>query len=149
MLKLSPLFSDGAVLCRGKELRIFGEAEDGALIHCELTDGAGRLLAQGDGEAADGKFLILLPPQKAGTDCRLKVTDGRDALCALDLSIGDVFLAGGQSNMELELRNADEGQELIRGHVNPMVRYFNVPKHAWMSEAREEAWRQAGLPVVK
>ena len=27
MLHVSPLFSDGAVLCREKELRIFGEAE--------------------------------------------------------------------------------------------------------------------------
>ena len=148
MLKLSPLFSDGAVLCRGKELRIFGAAEDGAKVRCELADGAGRLLARGNGEARDGKFLILLEPQEARTGCRLKVTDGRDTVCALDLSIGDVYLAGGQSNMELELRNADEGQELIRGHINPMVRYFNVPKCARFSDERDQAWAEARWQAI-
>ena len=32
MLKLAPLFGNGAVLCRGKEIRIFGEAENGRTI---------------------------------------------------------------------------------------------------------------------
>ena len=78
MLRISPLFSDGAVLCRGKELRIFGEAEDGARVHCELRDGMDGLLAQGDAVAADGRFLILLAPQEARTGCRLLIADGED-----------------------------------------------------------------------
>ena len=114
MLKLSPLFADGAVLCRRKELRIFGEAEDGARVRCELRDREGALLAEGEGKAAGGKFLILLPPQEAGTGCALRVTDGRESLEAEDLCIGEVFLAGGQSNMELELQNADLEQKNLR-----------------------------------
>ena len=47
MLKISPLFSDGAMLCRRKEIRIFGEAEDGARVTCELQDERGRVLAAG------------------------------------------------------------------------------------------------------
>ena len=148
MLKISPLFSDGAVLCRRKEIRVFGEAEEGAEVHCELRDERNGLLAQGDGTACGGKFLILLDPQEARTGCRLVIASGEESFCSLDLSIGEVYLAGGQSNMELELQNADEGPGLIAGHVNPMVRYFNVPKHAWMSEAREEAWRQAGWQAI-
>ena len=78
MLRISPLFSDGAVLCRGKELRVFGEADDGARVRCELMDEKDRLLARGDGIAVKGKFLILLPPQEAGTGRRLIVSDGRE-----------------------------------------------------------------------
>jgi len=141
-MKISPLFSDGAVLCRGKELRIFGEAEDGARVSCELRDERGALLAAGNGIARDGRFLILLPPQEARTGCRLILSDGKDTFTALDLSIGEVFLAGGQSNMELELQNADEGQVLSARHVNPMVRYFNVPKFGYSCEERDDAWRQ-------
>ena len=141
MLKISPLFSDGAVLCRGKELRIFGGAREGARVSCELRDERNRLLAAGNGVAAGGRFLILLPPQEARTGCRLVLSDGEDTFTALDLSIGEVFLAGGQSNMELELQNAAEGQKLIAAHVNPMVRYLNIPKFGYDCEERDAAWK--------
>ena len=149
MLKLFPLFADGAVLCRRKELRIFGEAEDGARVRCELRDGGGALLAEGEGKAAGGKFLILLPPQEAGTGCALRVTDGRESLEATDLCIGEVFLAGGQSNMELELQNADEGIGLIKEHSHPLVRYFNVPKCACFGEKRDAAWAKARWEEIR
>ncbi|MBQ9253037.1 MAG: hypothetical protein IJ188_10440 [Clostridia bacterium] len=148
MLKVSPIFSDGAVLCRGKELRIFGEAADGARIHVELRDGKDALLAQGEARAFGGRFLAVLPAQAANTGCRLLISDGQETFCALDVSIGEVFLAGGQSNMELELRNADEGPELIDSHVNPMVRYFNVPKYAWFSQERQQAWGQVRWQAI-
>ncbi len=148
MLKLSPLFSDGAVICRGKEIRLFGEAEDGARVHGELRDEKDRLLAKGDAEARDGHFLILLPPQKAATGCRLVVTAGGETRIALDISVGEVYLAGGQSNMELELQNADEGQTLIAAHVNPMVRYFNVPRFGYFCGERDQAWAQARWNAV-
>ena len=46
MLKVAPIFTDGAVLCRRKEIRIFGEAEEGAEVRCELRDEKDRLLAR-------------------------------------------------------------------------------------------------------
>ena len=142
MLRISPIFSDGAVLCRRKELRIFGGAEDGTRVRCELRDAKDALLARGEGIAREGQFLILLPPQEAATGCRLMIFAGNERYTALDICIGEVYLAGGQSNMELELQNADEGQELIAGHVNPMVRYFNVPKFGYFCAEREKAWEQ-------
>ena len=148
MLKISPLFSDGAVLCREKELRIFGGAEDGARVHCELRDGKDALLARGSDIARAGRFLILLPPQEARTGCRLVITDGQDTVTSLDISIGEVFLAGGQSNMEMELQNAAEGPELIASHVNPLVRYFNVPKYARFCPERDAAWDRAGWQAI-
>ncbi len=143
MLKLSPVFSDGAVLCRRKEIRVFGEAEAGTLVQCELRSGQNALLARGEGEARNGHFLVLLPPQEAAVGCRLIVSGGGDTAASLDICVGEVFLAGGQSNMELELQNADEGQALIRGHVNPLVRYFNVPKFGYFCPERDEAWKAA------
>ena len=142
MLKVSPLFSDGAVLCREKELRIFGEADSGALIRCELRDRDHRLLAEGTGVAQDEKFLILLPPQKAQINCTLLLTSETESCTARDIAIGEVFLAGGQSNMELELQNADEGLALIAAHQHPLIRYINIPKFGTFNEAREEAWNR-------
>ena len=130
MLKLAPLFGNGAVLCRGKEIRIFGEAENGRTITVTLGDAACVCTAR------EGRFLARLAPMEAATGLTLTVTDGTDTVTSTDIAIGEVYLAGGQSNMELELQNADEGQQLIAVHNDPDLRYFNVPKKSvWNADA--------------
>ena len=131
MLKPSALFTDGAVLCRGKEIRLFGEAGDGMRVSVSLTAADGRLLAENSGAVRDGKFLVTLPPQEAQAGCRLVFTDGTETAEAGDIAVGDVYLAGGQSNMELELQYALEGPETIPALDDPLLRFFNVPKQAY------------------
>lgn len=140
---LSPLFTDHAVLCRGKELRLFGTAQEGEELTLALNDAGGRLLAKDTARAQNGRFCFRLPPQEAQTNCSLILSDGKETLIFTDIAIGEVYLAGGQSNMELELQNADEGQELIPRHMNDWVRYFNVPKFARFSPEMEEANKNA------
>ena len=136
MFKVSPLFGDHAVLPRGKELRIFGSGEDGVRLTARLTDAAGNLLGEGVCTAKEGCFLLRLPPQQAQTGCTLTITNGAEEVIARDIAIGEVYLAGGQSNMELELQNADEGPCLIQNHDDADLRYFNVPKRSlWNAEA--------------
>ena len=147
-LKPSALFTDGAVLCREREIRIFGEAADGAMIRVTLYDADRRILAENEGTAADGRFLIALPPQKVRTGCRLTISDGESTVAAEDIAIGDVYLAGGQSNMELELRNAEEGPDVAAGFRDPLIRFFNVPRIAVADRKQREAfdatrWRAA------
>ena len=145
---LSPLFTDHAVLCRGKEIRLSGTAEEGAVLTLTLNDDGGRLLAREGAKAQNGRFCFRLPPQEAQTNCSLILSDGQDALIYTDIAIGEVYLAGGQSNMELELQNADEGQALIPKHLNSQVRYFNVPKFARFSPEMEEANKNAKWMTV-
>lgn len=142
MLKLAPLFGNGCVLCRGKELRIFGQAEEGSIVTVRLNDAEIQCVTK------DGQFLACLPPQKAATGCTLTVTCGEECITVTDVAIGEVYLAGGQSNMELELQNADEGPQLISQHNDPDLRYFNVPKKSvWNEEAiqanEQSHWEKA------
>lgn len=149
MLKVSPLFTDGAVLCRGKEIRIFGEAEDGIPVRVELRDDRGQLLAENEAESVKGRFLALLPPQEAGSGLGLTIAQGDECFKALDICVGDVYLASGQSNMEWELQNADEGRELIKSHDNALVRYFNVPRRAYVCGEAEEAFENTRWQKVE
>ena len=48
MLKPCSLFSDGAVLCRNKEIRLFGKAEAGANVRAELRDSTGKMIAEAE-----------------------------------------------------------------------------------------------------
>ena len=147
--QLAPLFRDGAVLCRNKEIRIWGTAEEGTRLTLILRNEWDQELGRDEAVAQEGKFLFRLPPQKAQVKCTLTLADGQNSVSYSDIAIGDVYLAGGQSNMELELQYADEGKDLIPVHSNPLVRYFNVPKFARFIPEAEEANENAHwLPVA-
>ncbi len=137
--ELSSLFSDKAVLCRRRELRIFGRAEDNVDVTVTLLDASGSVLGTDTAHARDGRFIAVLPPQEASVHCTLRVSDGLTEALACDIAIGDVYLAGGQSNMELELKDADEGPEAVLRHENLLVRYYNVPKFAMNTPEAEKA----------
>ena len=139
-LEPSPLFTDGAVLCRDRDIRIFGEAAEGMPVKASLQDRDGRTLAENEVTAKNGRFMISLPPQKAQTGCRLVIISGGEQAAAGDIAIGDVYLAGGQSNMELELRNAKGGTDQVRD--DNLLRFFNVPRKACVCEEQQRAVRE-------
>ena len=149
MFVLAPLFGNGAVLARKKEIRVFGTAADGTELRASLANDAGETLAEAVCVAEDGRFLLRLAPQTARTGCTLTVTDGEQTVTSVDIAIGEVYFAGGQSNMELELQNADEGLALIEKHLDPDLRYFNVPKKPIWDESAIEAERQSHWESIR
>ena len=135
MFKVSPLFGDHAVLPIGKELRIFGTADEGENIHARLTAADGTLHGEGQSTARAGRFLVHLPPvETAEGSFTLTLTSGAAEYTAHDLRPGLVFMAGGQSNMEWSLWNSDGGQAAIAAHDDPDLRYFNVPRVSVLDE---------------
>ena len=139
MLRPASLFTDGAVLCRDREVRVFGAADTGKRVTARLEDSRGNVLAEESSHAQDGRFVIGLPPQTAKTGCRLILSSGEERLEASDIAFGDVYLAGGQSNMELEVRNAKGGADAIPD--DPLLRFFNVPRMARVCEEQQQAVR--------
>ena len=140
MFKVSPLFGDHAILPVGRELRIFGTADEGEVIRARLTARDGAVTGEGVSAARDGRFLIHLPPQTLGAGpFTLTLTSDSMTWTAADLATGFVFMAGGQSNMEWGLWNARGGQEVIRSHDDPDLRYFNVPRVSVLDEKGQAA----------
>lgn len=148
MFAPSPLFSDHAIVPCDQEIRIFGQADEEESIRARLTDSFGLTICEGGCRARWGRFLLTLPPLKPGMGpLTLTLTASSGEFTATDLQAGYVFLAGGQSNMELALWNADEGQALIKTHDDPDLRYFNVPRVSVLNDAAKEAhaaarWQQ-------
>ena len=134
MFKVSPLFGDHAILPMCKELRIFGTADEGEIIRAVLTTEDGTVTGEGISTAREGRFLIHMPPQERGTYTLTLISDSM-TWTAADLVTGFVFMAGGQSNMEWGLWNARGGQEIIKNHDDPELRYFNVPRVSVLDEA--------------
>ena len=146
MLRPASLFTDGAVLCRDREIRIFGEADSGAEVSAVLLDRGGNMLAEAACRSRDGRFLLSLCPQEAQTGCRLVLSSGEERAEAEGLAIGDVYLAGGQSNMEMELRNAAGGTEAAE--EDPLLRFSTVPLMALEHEEQQKAVRETRRPPV-
>lgn len=121
VFKAAAVFSNNMVLQREKPVIIFGTGENGKRVVGEI-DGI-----KGKAKVIDGKWRLQLPPHTAGKDYTLTLTCGEDTISFSNVAYGEVWLAGGQSNMELELQNCAEKEALVNDK-NPNVRFYYTPK---------------------
>ena len=134
------LVSDGMVLQRRAPVVVWGWATPGGAVSVELAGHAARVLA-----GADSLWRAELPALEAGGPHVLTVA-GADTLRVRDVLVGEVWLASGQSNMELTVRRADRAAEEIASAAFPEIRAFNVPRREARTprhDVRGGAWRPA------
>ncbi len=117
-VKLHSLFADHMVLQRNKPIKIWGQAPKGETIVAELN-GQKKVGVVGPGRT----FSIEFPAMEAGGPYILKVNNEQ----INDLYLGEVWLAGGQSNMEWSLKNCDSYEEELGAEVFPNVRMIKLP----------------------
>ena len=123
MLKLAPIFTDHAVLQRGKPVRIFGTA-DTQTVTVRYRDAAVTAPVR-----PDGTWTAVLPAMPAGAPETLTVTADSETLTREDVVLGDVWLCGGQSNMELTLGNSKDPAPALAACADQNVRLYHVGKH--------------------
>ena len=140
-MKLSYLFSDGMVLQRGKKNYIWGETSP-EIIVAGILDGK-KFNTKAD---THGMFVAELPDLPVGGPYCMEI-NGDEKRVIRNIMSGDVFLLGGQSNMELRIkfvteRFADEIEKIN----DSFIRKFDVPKEydfgekrQWLSQGRWES----------
>lgn len=139
-LELPPLFRDHAVLQRDKIIPVWGKAEPGTTVKVQLNGHTARTLAN-----LEGNFSAYLPAQTAGGPFELTVTEVESGktITSKDIYIGEVWLAGGQSNMAWALKQV---KSVDTGKIDlPLIRFFAVPlttQPGKLTEAQGE-WKQA------
>jgi len=122
-VRLPRLLSDGAVLQRDVPVTIWGWADRKERVQVFL-DGK----RVGVGEVNDGAWKIEVGPFPAGGPHRLLIA-GRNRVTVDDIWFGDVWVAGGQSNMELTMeRVATRFPDIANGANFPLIREFRVPR---------------------
>ena len=127
MLRAAAVFGDHMVLQRGKPVNVFGEASGPVEVSL-----AGRSAAA---YPENGRFLAVLPALDAGGPYSLTLRSGRETVTFTDVMVGEVWLCGGQSNMELALVNAAGGPEENAAASDPLLRFYTVPEAATAEEA--------------
>lgn len=93
----------------------------------------------------DGRWQISFKIEKPGGPYCMVLTDDRDTLVLDDILVGDVYLAAGQSNMELEMRESKE-KKLPSYRSN--VRIMTVPKYIYPFEDDNQRWKELNEETV-
>ena len=120
--RLPRLFGDGMVLQRQARIPIRGWNAPARPVSVTLAGVTRRTLTTGGGE-----WRVTLPPRNAGGPYTLVVRSGADSIVVRDVLVGDVWVASGQSNMELPLVNTTGAAATIAAANDPRIRHFKVP----------------------
>ena len=124
-MKISSIYSDGMILQRDTENIISGTFEAGEVIGVSFDNTVLEVISDNE----DFKWKAVLPPTEAGGPHEITITGKEGEMKISDILFGDVFVLGGQSNMELPLIwTTDFHYDEIRSADYSMIRQFEVPK---------------------
>lgn len=144
-MKLHGYFTDNAVLCGGKEAKIFGFAEAGEEIIGELKGAEKEFRAKTVADE-NGKFMLEFPEIKRGYEkFTLTVCGKSDAQVCENIVFGEVYYAAGQSNMEYALRYLEKRDKLISDYASEHIRFINVPCFSVMQDKDGRFWGDGKL----
>jgi sialate O-acetylesterase len=126
------------VLQRRKPICIWGRASEESEISIELAVESTHTVA------INGEWKAYLPPMEAGTGYSLKISSGCCKIILEDVAIGEVWLAGGQSNMEFLLRDDADAASAVETDT-PEIRCFEVPKKSYPGQEKDRDYSTVGL----
>jgi len=141
-LVLPQVFGDHMVLQRDQNVRFWGWAAPNEQISVEVDGFAVTTKA-----SPEGKWEVLYPSHVAGGPYTIAVK-ASTRIELTDVWFGDVWVAGGQSNMEWKLGGKINNWEAeIADSDYPQIRFFDVPRELALSPHDNISggeWRVAG-----
>ena len=137
-LKISPIISDRMVIQRNCSFPVWTASK----VTVTFLD------KKYESKEINGKWLATLDPVKAGGPFNMDILSDSDSITIKDIYAGDLWLCGGQSNMEMQMQRlrddfgeewekleiGDKGQGIINQVTNIsdscslLIREFRVPQ---------------------
>jgi len=141
---VSPIFGDHMVLQRGKPNRIWGWSRPGDTVRVEIGKHSATATA-----GADGRWQAQIDPPKPGGPYTVRIS-GKQTAELQDVLVGDVWICGGQSNMQFGLGQARNGADEIKNANYPQIRYYVVGQRVSYSRADvpRGSWRVVSPSTV-
>jgi len=122
-LCLSNIFQANMVLQRDKPLSIWGWADPGEEITVSFAGQQARTKA-----ASDRFWKVSLKPIPANSTPQTMTVKGKTRTLTLEnILVGDVWILGGQSNMEFPITNVDDGALEVVSANFPQIRLLTMP----------------------
>ena len=155
-LKLAEVFTDCMVLQCDKPLSVWGTATPGAEVKVKVGRETGKAVA-----AADGRWSVRLAPLRAsGKAVAFRVSGDGGRIELVDVLVGEVWLASGQSNMEYSMANHPRYAKPRKGDPdrlrheyeqagNPMIRLLYVRKDLKGDTLPTAGWQRISRESLK
>ena len=143
-MRLATIFTDHMVFQKGMPIRIFGEGR--GTVRVSFLEEEKELAVQED------SWCVELAAGEYGGPYEMQVVLDEEEIILRDLYVGEVWLAAGQSNMEMPLMRSEYGFEEASHCANDKIRFFMVPRrvqkdspirgwHFAKSEGRDTPWQ--------
>lgn len=155
-LTLAAVFGNDMVLQREMPVPVWGLAPAGTEVSVSMAGLSARTTA-----GTDGQWRVNLPHGPAGgpytmtVRCEMRemremreIDEISEEISLERVYRGEVWLAGGQSNMELALKDSLDGEDAVRASGNPRLHFYMPAKTASEKEA-ETLERGTNPPVWK
>ena len=127
-LILPSLFSDGMVLQRDTLAHVWGQGKPGQLVTLDGSWNFSKTTRVND----SGTWKVAISTSKDPGPHTLVISSAKETMKIDNLLFGEVWLAAGQSNMEMDFdyccNTTDSASEVLRETHYPFIRMFNVKK---------------------
>lgn len=123
-------FSNHMVLQRNKDIIISGEAK-GEVLTLSMNH------RKYHSEIADGRWSICVRFDQAGGPYDMEIQSEYEKALLQDVFVGDVFLAAGQSNMELPLYQTHDEKDV---NYRDNIRVLYVPQYTYPFDSPFQDW---------
>lgn len=128
---LPEILSDGMVLQQNSKVNIWGKTDPGKTVEVKPCWSKTAVRATANNE---GKWVaVIKTPEANYTPRTITITDGEEVVLR-DILIGEVWLASGQSNMEMPLNGfhhnpiMDSNETIAFSGQYPAIRFVTIPK---------------------
>ncbi len=123
-MKLAEVFTSNMVIQRGAPVRVFGFGKGRVTV--ELAGNTASLEISND-----GKWVLELPEVPVGRGYTMNIDLDGEEVVLRNVAVGDVWLACGQSNMEMPLFRTECGLDEAERSRNDDIRLYTVPKRTY------------------
>ena len=138
-IELGPLFSDDMILQRNSQVPIWGSAKGNEKISITSSWNNNEVITKADN---NGNWTADISTPDAGGPYEIKISSKKNILNLTNVLIGEVWVASGQSNMQMALYGGGREPvlrsiDMIAQAKNPNIRLFTVKHNSSISPIKE------------
>lgn len=144
-LSVAGFYGDHAVFQHGKCTVVKGKATPQNKVF--LTIGSVKLAVFANDF---GEFAFKIPPMPVQSNLDMIISCGNESLKFTDIAFGNVYLASGQSNMQMKIKDSIPGIEAAEKSGFDKVRCFFIPVNTFCGKASatKGSWIPASEEVL-
>ena len=138
-IELGPLFSDDMILQRNSQVPIWGSAKGNEKVSITSSWNNNEVITKADN---NGNWMADISTPDAGGPYEIKISSKKNILNLTNVLIGEVWVASGQSNMQMALYGGGREPvlrsiDMIAQAKNPNIRLFTVKHNSSISPIKE------------